>query len=317
MSFWHRPDPVSSPDVSRTEVILARKPVQTGAGPKTLIQVKIPRHEARRVHQRNEDRCVYPGVPAQIEMPHGRVDFELLNLSSNGAMVALPPSDEFIIGEAVEVVIGGCDPVPMSVRWIRDNRMGLEFAAETAVIASCGLQDLIVDTIRREQQAGRYTGDVDVRPERRGPHQRRSLMWLCSLSTGAVDAVARIRNISSAGAMVSMGEQLPVQAGSEMILAMGHAGEFRCRVRWCIDGEVGLEFVEPFPISLLETEPCVEAVDGDTSYAAGSVSREQALTIRYTGMRDPTRAPDMEYKPLTLRELYYTLYEGFNPSRRD
>ena len=316
MSFWHRPPPVPADNVSRTEVILARKPPHGASGAKTLIQVKIPRHETRQVHQRNEDRCVYPGIPAQIAMPHGLVDFELLNLSSNGAMVALPPADEFIIGEQVEMIIGGCDPVPMSVRWIRNNRMGLEFAAETAVIASCGLQDLMVDTIRREQQAGRFASDVDVGPERRGPTKRHSLMWLCSLSAGETEAVARVRNISSAGAMVSIAEPLTVEAGGEVILAMGHAGDFRCCVRWRVDGEIGLEFFDPFPVSLLETEPCVETVDDEPS-RGDFTSREEAMAIRYTGMSDPTKAPDMEYKPLTLRELYYTLYEGYNPSRKD
>lgn len=315
MSFWRRTAETEAQELSRADIILAKKPPRDGAAARNLVQVMIPRAAARQNHQRNEDRCVVSGLTARLTAGKAQVELPVVNLSSNGLMVGgAPPSR---IGAVVQVAIGGCDPVPMAVCWLRDGRMGLEFRAETAIVSEAGLQDLIIATVTEAQGHGRFGAAPMVGRERREVSTRHAMLWLCTISAGDATVVGRIRNISRTGALVALGEAMELAKGGEVVLGMEKAGEFRGTTRWYSGGEIGVELKEDFPLALLANEPCVEVVEAEPELepVPGYTSREDALRIRYTGMSDPTSAPKMDYQPLTLKELYETLYEGFDPAR--
>lgn len=318
MTFWQRKSQAPAPAPSRADVILAKKPSRAQSGPRSLIQVTIPRQESRRTHQRNEDRRMVDNLTAVANPSERPVSFPVLNLSSNGLMVDSGTDHaRFDIGAVVPVAIGGCVPIPMAVRWLRGGRMGFEFLAETAIVSRSGVQDLVIDTINREYAgAGIAPGPAKVGGERREEAQRHSLMWLCQLSAGNDTAIARIRNISRTGALVSVADPLVLAPGGEVILGLEGAGHFRGTVKWRAEGEVGIALQDEFPLEMLASEPCVEVVDEPVQAPAQPKSREDALTIRYTGLSDPKAPPAMDYQPLTLRELYYTLYDGFDPARK-
>lgn len=311
MSFWQRTAKAEWDEPSRADVILAKKPPRDGAAARNLIQVMIPREATRQNHQRNEDRCVVTNLTAWLIAGKAQIELPVVNLSSNGLMLAGTPP--LRIGGVVEVAIGGCDPVPMAVCWLRDGRMGLEFRAETAIVSESGLQDLIMDAIIKAQGHSRFAAPPTVGHERRDIGTRHALLWLCMITAGEQAVVGRIRNISRTGALIALSDRVDLAQGSEVVLAMEKAGEFRGVVRWCTGDEVGVELKEEFPLALLANEPCVEVVEETPDPAF--TSREDALRIRYTGMSDPTSAPKMDYQPLTLRELYETLYDGFDPAR--
>lgn len=320
MSFWQRaPEVPVEEEVSRAEVILVRKLRREASGAGGgLMQVAIPRAEPRRSHQRNEDRCVTPALTATIEGGGRSIECHVVNLSSNGLMVALPGKvPPFRIGAAWPVAIGGCAPIPMGVRWVREGRVGFEFLAETAIIAEAGVQELVIATIRRDQgeNCGRAAPVVDA--ERRALAKRHTLLWLGQLTAGEDTVVARIRNISRSGALVSIADPLPLGPGGEVVLSLENTGDFRGIVRWQSEGEIGIALTEEFPVEMLASEPCVEVAAEPAPAPANAASREDALQIRYTGLSDPTSAaaPE-ECKPLTLRELYFTLYDGYDPARR-
>lgn len=320
MSFWQRaPEVPVEEEVSRAEVILIRKvrrePSGKGGG---LMRIAIPRDEPRRSHQRNEDRCVTPDLEAIIEGGRSTIKCDVVNLSSNGLMVAFPgKAPPLRIGAAWPIAIGGCAPIPMGVRWVRENRVGFEFLAETSIIAEAGVQELVIATIRRDQgEKGTRTAPV-VDAERRAVAKRHTLLWLGQLTAGEDTVVARIRNISRTGALVSIADPLPLGPGGEVVLSLQKTGDFRGTVRWQSEGEIGVALTEDFPVEMLANEPCVEVASEPAPAPAAPASREEALQIRYTGLSNPTSAAAPEdCKPLTLRELYYTLYDGFDPARR-
>ena len=315
MSFWQRPANTESDEPSRAEIILAKKPPREAAGARSLIQVVIPRETARQTHQRNEDRCVVDGLTARQAVGTTQVEIPVYNLSSNGLMVTSAPP--LTIGAQVEIAIGGCDPVPMAVCWLRDDRVGFEFRTETAIVSESGLQDLIMDAIIRQHGHSAYTPPPVVGRERRTDSTRHALMWLCTMYAGDGGAVGRIRNISRTGAMIALSEGVNLARGGEVVMALEKAGEFRGTVRWCTGQDIGIELKEEFPLALLANEPCVEVLETEAHAPASYTSREEALRIRYTGLSNPTSPPKMDYQPLTLQELYRTLYDGYDTSRLD
>lgn len=321
MSFWQRaPEAPVEDEISRADVILVRKVRrEPGGASGGLMQIAIPRAEPRRSHQRNEDRCVTPDLAATLGGGRRKTECAVVNLSSNGLMVAFSETvPELRIGAALPVAIGGCAPIPMAVRWVRESRVGFEFLAETSIIAEAGVQELVMDTILRDHRAGSARPAPTVEAERRTIAKRHALLWLGQLTAGEDTVTARIRNISREGALVSIADPLPLEQGGELVLSLANSGDFRGVARWRSQGEIGIALREPFPVELLASEPCLEVVEEPAPPPAQPASREDALQIRYTGLSDPTTpATPEECGPLTLRELYFTLYDGFDPARRN
>ncbi len=325
MQLWRHKDKTADTGAGgqhaseRAEMILARKPPRPAGGRALhpgLLDVIVPRYQPRQNHERNEDRRVLSGVEARIAWDDAAFPAGIANLSSNGMMIA---SDRIIpIGSEVAAEIDGCAAIPMVVRWVGKGRIGLEFVAETTIIAQAGVQQYIIDTIRAESAASSFGAEsgaeIGAGPEKRYSGLRHSLMWLCGIAAGAQEGAARIRNLSRSGAMISFDGEVDLAPGQGVELVMGDASRFPAEVRWAVDGLAGLSFPEPFPVEMLIEQPCAHIVDDDDAHSPRAyASREEAMRIEYTGMTRPYDAPDMDYQPLTLSELYATLYTPVNP----
>jgi hypothetical protein len=319
VQLWRQTE--QEPETSRADIILASKPEPRPGGAarrRGLLDVIVPRFEPRQNHERHEDRRVLTGVTARVMLGGGKpFETAIANLSSNGMMIACERIAP--IGAEVSAEIDGCGAVPMVVRWVRGGRIGLEFVAETTIVAEAGVQQYIIDTIRAEDAATRFAGEaVSAGPEKRDAEPRHALMWVCELATATAGGAgaARLRNISRSGAMISFGPDLAPAKGETVALMMGEESRLEAEVRWVAEGLAGLRFADRFPVETLIDQPCAHIVEAGDDSAPGPrryASREEAMRIEYTGMASPYEAPAMDYRPLTLRELYTTLYTPVDP----
>ena len=87
----------------------------------------IPRAEKRSIDERNEVR--YPSISSTgvLEFRGRKHVVRLINVSSSGAMVVFPHIPN--IGERMPLQILDRGIVTAQVRWVRDGRIGLSFAA--------------------------------------------------------------------------------------------------------------------------------------------------------------------------------------------
>ena len=87
----------------------------------------IPRRVKRIFDQRDEARGDADGVLAELSWRDQTIAVRLANLSSAGAMVI---SDEIPhIGERVALRLSDGRAAPGDIRWVRDGRIGIHFAA--------------------------------------------------------------------------------------------------------------------------------------------------------------------------------------------
>jgi len=85
----------------------------------------IPRSVRRIFNQRTEERIKPTAEHAILEYRGTKRAVVLFNLSPSGAMIGLPGT--LNIGERVTLHILDRQPVCGYVRWIRDDRIGLNF----------------------------------------------------------------------------------------------------------------------------------------------------------------------------------------------
>ncbi len=95
--------------------------------------VKVPRSESRSSNQRNGDRHRLADEQAVVRRKGKSHEVELINLSHGGAMVV--GDFKAKLWDKVELVLGDGGEIECAVRWMRGDRIGLEFAHETKVIA--------------------------------------------------------------------------------------------------------------------------------------------------------------------------------------
>lgn len=87
----------------------------------------IPRSEARSIDERAELRHPSASNTAMMEFRGRKHVVRLLNVSPSGAMVIFPHTPN--IGERLLIQLLDRGPVWAQVRWVRDGRIGLSFAA--------------------------------------------------------------------------------------------------------------------------------------------------------------------------------------------
>lgn len=314
MNFWRKDIEAETQSETRADVIIQKKRRKQDPQAKGLSAVSIGRRGARAIHQRNEDRHVLEGTMAKALVGGQEHEVKLLNLSSNGVMIGF--DGEVEIGEQLRLVIDECAPITTAVRWMRRGRVGLEFVAETVIIAEAGVQDFIIKTIAREHENAGYKPAVNVGAEKRGADKRHPMVWLAKLLWKGGEATARLRNISSTGSMIALSVPADLERGAEVVLALHEVGTLRARVRWCADRQFGLEFLDPFDVSQMAGLACAELAPPDDAggLAAPSYEDEPAdddfnsLRIRLGKVRNPHQPPDLRYGRLTLDEVYATLY---------
>lgn len=87
----------------------------------------IPRNEKRAIDERAELRCPSASSTAVLEFRGRKHVVRLVNVSPSGAMVVFPHMPN--IGERLPLQILDRGRVTAQVRWVKDGRIGLSFAA--------------------------------------------------------------------------------------------------------------------------------------------------------------------------------------------
>ena len=248
-----------------------------GARIDTLASVKVPRQTRRASNGRSEDRHRLVNERARITYNGNDIDVELINLSGGGAMV----SDHFepMIWDRVDLHLGDHGTIECAVRWIRDGRVGLEFAHETQInwpsdqVATV-LRHVIERTFPHiefsRQAAAPAKAEIapatscstreDVPVEYRSM-PRHPLIWKGTLHHDFQSSEVRVRNISETGVMIQV--DAPVRVGSEPLLELSPALSVSATVEWAVGDQVGMRFHSPFQLSMLAESRPVVAVTSD------------------------------------------------------
>jgi hypothetical protein len=151
------------------------------------------------------------------------------------------------------------------VRWLRDDKVGLEFAHETRIDCDPELRDkLLLDVLHRsfkegvsistakpdmEKAApGSSKDDDDVANSRR-TERRHPLVWVGHIFYNHDSEKVRLRNISEKGALVESPISYPL--GAEVYLDLDEAGQHFATVHWAFGDKIGLHFKDKFDLRIL------------------------------------------------------------------
>lgn len=273
-----------------------------------LTSVSIPRAEARLSDSREGDRHRLTGE--QVTVKHGRKSHkvDLVNLSGGGAMIA--GALKLKLWDKVELHLADGASLECAVRWIKDGRIGLEFAHETHIdCAPLERAQLLQNVIARtfpETAVALKTPEAPDRPELARDVQagengrgefRHPLIWSGQIHYDFDSNPVRLRNISKTGALIECSVPLPL--GAEPLLDLGDAGSIFARVSWTCGDQVGLEFQTEFDIGdLAKSRPDLTP----TNWDAPSYLNEDNKAVG-TPWSDP-------WERLSVRQLTEEL-EGF------
>ena len=232
-------------------LVAAKKP--KGAKADALNSIPVAREESRRANTRADDRHRLPDEQVRI-MHHGAsIAVRLVNLSGGGAMV----SGDFQpkLWDRLELHLGDDGVIECAVRWLKDDRIGLEFAHETRLDCSAGEQAaLLRDVIARsfpDVEFEVFDGIVEEDPasEEHRRERRHPLIWSGVVHHDYQSNPVRLRNISSTGALVEC--QAPLRVGAEPLLDLGEAGQVFATVTWAVGDQAGLKFQKPYDLAQL------------------------------------------------------------------
>jgi hypothetical protein len=225
----------------------------------SLATVPVLREEVRMADHRDDDRHRLAAEKAKLKVGRKNHAVDLVNLSGGGAMIRTDaPLDMW---QKVTLFLGDCDGLECAVRWIRGDRVGLEFAPETQVAGGAGERaSLLLDVIRRSfPSAGKAPKapepvrdpkpKAEAREEVRRSGVRHPLIWSGDILFNHDCIPARLRNISATGALAECRAVFPPEA--EVLLDLGDAGQHFANVSWSRGDQVGLRFAKPFDIALL------------------------------------------------------------------
>jgi PilZ domain len=217
-----------------------------------LHSIPVEREETRSADTRQEDRHRLSGEKIRLTHAGKSYDVELVNLSGGGAMVSgdLEP----MLWDKVELQLGENGTVECAVLWLRDDRIGLEFAHETRLACSADeqaavLREVIARSFPDLEFDDRSAETAGPREQRQGA--RHPLVWSGVLYHDNQTTMVRVRNISNSGAMVE--SSAPVRVGAQPVLELSDAASLGCDVAWAIGDQVGLRFHKPFDMNLLAT----------------------------------------------------------------
>lgn len=240
---------------------LLRAKAPKGAKSDMLDTVVVPRAETRRGNVRGGDRHRLTSEQAILRRGEQEHVVELVNLSAGGAMIR---SDiDLLLWDQVGLVLGDTGEIDCAVRWLKDDRAGLEFAHETRIDCEREQHD---DLLRAVIQKSFPETDIALHvphgneedlhePEKPAATraERHPLVWSGVIYfDGSVDAGAepvRLRNISATGALVQSGNPLP--EGETVHLDMRASGRHAATVIWSRGDQAGLQFHARFDLDLL------------------------------------------------------------------
>ena len=222
-----------------------------------LSSVEVPRQETRTHNQRNDDRHRLDQETTTARHKGKSHDVDLINLSGGGAMIRV--DFEPRLWDRIDLVLAEGAEIECAVRWLRGDRVGLEFAHETRIDCDPRQRDeLLLDVIRRSfpdaalpaPEAPPASGDDDdsVTNSRRA-ERRHPLVWMGEVLYNHGSERVRLRNISENGALIEAPISYP--KGAELMLDLGAAGQLFATVGWCAGDKAGLVFSSPFDLKLL------------------------------------------------------------------
>ena len=233
-------------------VLKAKAP--KGAKADTLNSIAVAREETRRGDTRDGDRHRLPDEQVTVTHNGESHAVQLINLSGGGAMV----SGDFqpMLWDQVQLQLGENGTIECAVRWIKGDRVGLEFAHETlldcsatecaevlrAVIAK-SFPDVEFETPTAEDDVAARTGE-EHRRDRRHP-----LIWSGVIHHDFQSSPCRLRNLSETGTMIEC--SAPLRAGAEPMLELGETIQLAATVAWVAGDTAGLRFSEPFDLTQL------------------------------------------------------------------
>ncbi len=238
----------------------------TAAEEESFAELSIPRSASRNVNHRDADRHRL-AENENIVLLHddGReISVQLINLSGGGAMIE--GADELKLWDQVELQLGNAgNRLEAAVRWIKNGRAGLEFAHETRIQAD---GDEVAETLRQVIErsfpdiaieaaafAEAETGGEPTPADGNGiveldeREQRHPLIWSGLIHYNHDSVPARLRNISSGGALIESAECFPL--GAELLLDLGEAGAIFSTVHWARGDQAGLRFHTEFNLTEL------------------------------------------------------------------
>lgn len=296
-----------------------------GAKSDELHSIAVARGESRRGNSRGEDRHRVSEETVTVTHRGTSHKAQLVNVSGGGVMVRGPL--QLKLWDTVELHLGEHGTIECAVRWMRDDRVGLEFAHETRLDCSSDeMANVLREVITRSFPDASFdsTGvqprrpapqlPAEEPPEADGSHwspsdhrhaTRHPLIWTGTLNLGQWRAAVRVRNISSTGAMIECTESIEV--GAEPVLQLGDEASLSGTVQWVVGAQVGLKFHTPFDMRLLARSKPEVAV---TPPAPGEWKRPAYLEASAQKMEDSSDPWDPRWERLSLREINLEL-EGF------
>ena len=251
---------VRRPPSGRSPLVSGKR--TRGVESDNLTSIPVDRTEIRAADPRDGDR--HRVASEVVKIVHGgrSRDAELVNLSGGGAMIQA----DFMprLWDRVDLHLGEGTAMECAVRWIRGDRIGLEFAHETRIESSPEQRDaILLDVIRRTfpevEEVPAPPLPEHCRPSRPEPHEGRTerrhpLIWTGQLLFAGNAHAVRLRNISTTGALVESSE--PLLEGVAVTLDLGHGVQQDATIGWNRGEQSGLAFAEPFDLArLAEARP--------------------------------------------------------------
>ena len=245
----------------RRPLLVEEKQPRLEGPPDALDGVQVPRSEARRGNHRDQDRHRLTGESATARYKRQPHAVELINLSAGGAMIRADFSPH--LWDLVELEFGDGPRIGGVVRWVKGDRIGLEFAQETRIECDPQMRaELLLEVIQRsfpdvpvELEAPEEPVAAAPEPEEQEEELgdraelRHPLVWSGQILFAFESKAVRLRNISSGGALLDVEMIYPV--GAEVMLDLGEAGQLDATVSWVHGDQIGLRFKEPFDLACL------------------------------------------------------------------
>ena len=231
-----------------------------------LTSVEVQRHETRSADHRDSDRHRLASEEAQARYRGKTHRVELINLSGGGAMIAA--SFTPYLWERVDLLLGDGAGIECAVRWVRHDRIGLEFAHETTIDCSAEERNALLIAIIEKNfpECGSFElGAPEAAPAPAKPSAidaarraeiRHPLIWTGKLYHAHDEHEVRLRNIGEHGALI---DQIPfLKEGDTPLLDLGNGIQLLATVAWSRGGQAGLKFDKAFDLKrLASTSPKV------------------------------------------------------------
>lgn len=231
-----------------------------GSDQDMLSSVNVQRQEIRTADHRAGDRHRLAAETAQARYRGKTHQVELINLSSGGAMIAASFSP--YLWERIDLMLGEGHAMECAVRWVRHDRVGLEFAHETTI--DCSVEErnaLLIAVIEKNfpECGGRIELEAPPQPvapakptaidTARRADVRHPLIWTGLLCHAHDQHEVRLRNIGSSGALID--QVPPLKEGDHPLIDLGNGIQLLCEVKWVRGGQAGIRFDEPFDLHRL------------------------------------------------------------------